>query len=198
MEITTSGLAPFYNEYVLTINQGIKQSIIPQQGLKFLENEENGIRMKWFHLPISSGESQLHKLVIYNDKSDICHAKLMIQYHMKSSVSVPFVYYSPHNESIMVCDDQEYYLVSGIGPNGGSSQYQTNEIDMEAYLEDKSRSTIYAPISQHSYGWGMVYDITIEPHKNVSLYDWTVKREKLYDLESAHEEFKQLLGDKVK
>lgn len=197
MEMMTSGAAPFYNEYVFSLDQSTKQSLIPQQGLKFLEYEEKGIEMKWFHLPISINDSQLHKLVIYNHTNSHCHAKLMVQYHMKEALSVPFVYYSPHNESIMVCNEKEYYLVSGVGPKGGSSHYQTNEMDMESFLNEKTPSTIYPPISQHSYGWGMVYDVKIEPYKSVYIYDWTVRREKLYELEAVHKEFKELLGEKI-
>lgn len=190
-------VSQFYKEYLIKM----KNTVIPfmrlTENMHYMESSTGNLNMKWINLPSDNEFTTLNKLMIENNTQTSVQLQLLIHYRVNSKRSIPFVYYSPNNEAIMVCNSSMYYLIGGLGPLGGPTQYQTNEIDLASSSTTDSNRSMYQPLSQESSAWGMVYDVLIEPNSIAHLYDWEIAHEQLYKLETIHEQYKELLGNKV-
>ncbi|MCE7794266.1 hypothetical protein K8O68_17955 [Salipaludibacillus sp. CUR1] len=187
---------PFVNEYLLT---GLSDSLLtlkPSGSDHFLENYTTGVEIKWIHLPGHAEGTRLHKLLFRNLTPLTAHIQVRIHYNVLDYQSVPFVYFSPHNEAMMLCHDKSYYLIGGLGPSGGPLQYQTNETDLNNSLKCSPPHTFFQPVSQESSAWGMMYEIQLDPYGYAHLYDWEVSHDNLCALETSHESLRNLLGKK--
>lgn len=184
-------------EYFIIINQ-VSYSILKSDINKsFNESLIENLDIKWVRLPSDNDYTTLQKICIQNKSSKALDIDILIHYRVREDHSIPFIYYSPASEAMMLCNKNEYSLIGGSSPYGGPSQYQTNEQDIELSGRLHSLRSVFPPFSQESKGCGMVYHITINGNDQTYLYDWEINHTNLYELETQHVHLKEILVEKT-
>ncbi|WP_416149365.1 hypothetical protein ACM26V_24490 [Salipaludibacillus sp. HK11] len=191
------GIKKYYKEYIIKMNNSSLPIIRLESGKQFIETFIGKLNVKWLRLPSEADCATLQKLCIHNESSSTVDFQILIQYKVLDNISIPFVYYSPTNEAMMICHNNEYSLIGGVSSQRGPSQYQTNEKDVELSERVESIQTVYPPISQDSKGFGMGYQLKVAANSHAHVYDWEINHHHLYELEKSHKHFKDLLAEKM-
>lgn len=164
----------------------------PDGGNHFFECSREEVDIKWLVLSSNIKGTAIHKLMLHNTAEMPLSLQVRIHYKAMDRKSVPFVYYSPHNEAMMVCEERAYILAGGMGPGGGAVQYQTNARDVMASCDSENAQAVFQPLSPDSSEWAMVYDVSLRPFGKAHLYDWHVRHECLRELELIHDSLQGL------
>ncbi|WP_280768450.1 hypothetical protein [Salipaludibacillus daqingensis] len=186
----------FMKEYSIEMNNVLYPILSPDKGKYYKEVNIEDLDIKWLRLPSENELASLQKLFIENKGSKTIELKVHIHYNILANHPIPFVYYSPSSEAMMLCRKTEYCLIGGTTPKSGPFQYQTNEKDMLLSTGVHSDRSVFPPISQESKGCGLSYNVKVEANKSVFLYDWEINHANLYELETTHDYFKDLFTEK--
>lgn len=184
-------------EYLIKINNVTFPIMKSDIGQSFTELLIESLDIKWLRVPCENEHTTLQKLCFQNKSSKAIDVEILIHYKVRNEQPIPFVYYSPTSEAMMLCNRMEYCLIGGTSSYGGPLQYQTNEKDIELSVRVNSLRSVFPPFSQESNGCGMVYHLKIDGDESTYLYDWEIKHKNLFELETSHEYLRDLLGEKT-
>ncbi|MCR6106366.1 hypothetical protein HXA34_08745 [Salipaludibacillus agaradhaerens] len=194
MELLKNMVRPFITGYLVKGEGQVYHSVQMNSNVAFQEVCVDNLAIKRVLLPDKNERTRINKLLIYNMSSKIIETKMKVHYYMNSGCVMPFVYYSPHYEAMVACTNDSYYVTGGMSQEGGPIQYQTNMHDMNASAAGNATKTVYQPLTKHSDGWSLTFDLRLLPYDQTYMYDWELSDTELVNLEKEHLALRQLFN----
>ncbi|MBU9712260.1 hypothetical protein [Evansella tamaricis] len=185
----------YKKEYVIKTNECKSSILHPEHFLNFQDGNNSEIAWKWLNLPIRSDGKILNKLVIQNMTKEFLHINLLVRFTIDSDSDCPLVYYSPSREALISYDGTGYSLFGGIGNRREAVNYSTIHVDVEQW--EKGLPLNFQPLSKHSEGWGMEFELQLPKNATCFIYEWEFKSSKLHELEDLHSQYQCLLGNQT-